>query len=157
MSTGPNQARAALEMLGINAHPGAPAAMLYGWLAAAAFVAMIEHDHGSEQSEMMAHHEFGDAFNGHLASAGDGEPVVAWSLALSLLGFAIPSPGIDEPMQTAAAPYAAIRLAGFCCTIMAGPDDPRGAAALAAVQDLAGRFAALTDREHVLSTARHLA
>lgn len=154
MTTMPNQARAALEMLGIKAHADAPAAMLYGWLAAASLLTMIEHDHGSEQSAMMAHHEFGDAFAAHLASAGD--PPAVWSMALNLIAVAVPTPPIADPMQTSAAPYAALRLASACCAIMTDPDDQRNAPALATVAELAGRFGALGDREHLLTTARHL-
>lgn len=157
MSTKPTEARAALNMIGIEPNGHATAAMMYGWLAAAAFVMMIEHDHGSEHEHMLSHHEFGDAFAAQLASVGEGDPPAVWAMALNLLGFAIPSPAIAEPMQAAAAPYAALRLAGACCTILADPDDQRNATAIAAVQELAGRFAALGDREHLLSTARHLA
>lgn len=154
MSTKPTEARAALNMMGIQPNGHATAAMMYGWLAAEAFAAMIDHDHGSDRESMIAHNEFGEAFASQLASAG-GDIPAAWSITLSLLGTAIPTPAVTDPMPTPAAPYAALRLASACCTILSNPDDDRRVApAVATVQEVVRSLITLAGRDHLLSSAR---
>lgn len=157
MSLTETSLRSALSSVGFEVAPDVPAA-LCGAMAAAGFIAVTELDHDSQQDQWAAHHDFARGLSDLLQQYFD-EPSVAWSVLLNQIGFAMPEVAVAEPLQTAATPCLAVRLAAACCTLISiGPDPAEGAEqavhaqAMSIVTDVAARLGALADPDHVAAT-----